>query len=68
MSSRIVRLRKDKQNEFDYPQGDTNTYTTYQGSGGIRIGNRFRRMLLGWGIGDLSKLPFSNDVTNDSQC
>ena len=37
---------KTKQNEFDYPQGDTNTYTTYQGTGGIRIGNRFRRMLL----------------------
>jgi len=58
---------KTQQNEFDYPQGDTNTYTTYQGTGGIRIGNRLRRMLLGWAIGDLSKLPFSNDVTNDSR-
>lgn len=57
---------KTKQNEFDYPQGDTNTYTTYQGTGGIRIGNRFRRMLLSWAIGDVSKLPFSNDVTSDS--
>ena len=56
-----------QQNEFDYPQGDTNTYPTSQGTGGIRIGNRFRRMLLGWGIGDLSKLPFSNDVTSDSR-
>lgn len=57
---------KTKQNEFDYPQGDTNTYTTYQGTGGIRIGNRFRRMLLAWGIGDVSKLPFSDDVTSES--
>jgi len=57
---------KTKQNEFDYPQGDTNTYTTYQGTGGIPIGNRFRRMLLAWSIGDVSKLPFSNDVTSDS--
>jgi uncharacterized membrane protein (UPF0182 family) len=57
---------KTKQNEFDYPQGDTNTYTTYQGTGGIRIGNRLRRMILAWGIGDVSKLPFSNDVTSDS--
>ncbi|HEV2835547.1 MAG TPA: UPF0182 family protein [Pyrinomonadaceae bacterium] len=56
-----------KQNEFDYPQGDQNTYTTYAGSGGIRIGNRLRRMLLAWTIGDLSKLPFSNDVTSDSR-
>ena len=56
-----------KQKEFDYPQGDTNTYTTYQGTGGIKIGNRFRRMLLAWSIGDLSKLPFSDDVTSDSR-
>jgi uncharacterized membrane protein (UPF0182 family) len=58
---------KTKQNEFDYPQGDTNAVTTYQGTGGIRIENRLRRMLLGWGIGDLSKLPFSDDVTSDSR-
>jgi uncharacterized membrane protein (UPF0182 family) len=57
---------KTKQNEFDYPQGDTNAVTTYQGTGGIRVGNRLRRMLLAWGIGDVSKLPFSNDVTSDS--
>ena len=57
---------KTKQNEFDYPQGETNTFTTYQGTGGIRVGNRLRRMLLAWSIGDLSKLPFSNDVTSDS--
>ena len=56
-----------KQNEFDYPQGDQNTYTVYEGSGGISIGNWFRRMLLAWSIGDLSKLPFSNDVTNNSR-
>jgi hypothetical protein len=58
---------KTNQNEFDYPQGDTNTYTTYQGTGGIPIGNRFRRMLLAWSIGDLSKLPFSDDITSDSR-
>jgi uncharacterized membrane protein (UPF0182 family) len=57
---------KTKQNEFDYPQGEINAVTTYQGTGGIRVGNRFRRMLLAWGIGDVSKLPFSDDVTSDS--
>lgn len=56
-----------RQNEFDYPQGDTNTYTTYQGTGGIRIGGWGRRMLLAWGIGDLSKLPFSDAITSDSR-
>lgn len=58
---------KTKQNEFDYPQGDTTIYTSYEGTGGIRIGNRFRRMLLAWSLGDLSKLPFSDDVTNESR-
>jgi uncharacterized membrane protein (UPF0182 family) len=58
---------KTKQNEFDYPQGDTDTYTTYEGTGGIRIGNSFRRLLLAYGIGDLSKLPFSDDVTSESR-
>ena len=58
---------KTSQKEFDYPQGDTNTYTTYEGTGGIRIGNRLRRLLLAWSVGDLSKLPFSNDVTSDSR-
>jgi len=58
---------KTKQKEFDYPQGEANTYTTYQGTGGIQIGNALRRMLLAWGIGDLSKLPFSDDVTSESR-
>jgi uncharacterized membrane protein (UPF0182 family) len=58
---------KTKQQEFDYPQGDTNATTTYQGTGGIPISNRLRRMLLAWGIGDLSRLPFSDAVTNDSR-
>jgi len=58
---------KTKQKEFDYPQGDINTYTTYEGTGGIPVGNAFRRMLLAWGVGDLSKLPFSDDVTSDSR-
>ena len=66
LTNRYVYV-KTNQKEFDYPQGDTNTYTTYEGTGGIRIGNRLRRMLLAWSIGDLSKLPFSDDVTSDSR-
>ena len=66
LTDRFVYV-KTNQKEFDYPQGDTNTYTTYEGTGGIRIGNRFRRLLIAWGVGDLSKLPFSNDVTSESR-
>ena len=57
---------KTKQKEFDFPQGEQNTYTSYEGTGGIRIGGGLRRMLLAWALGDLTKLPFSDDVTADS--
>lgn len=66
LTNRYVYV-KTRQKEFDYPQGDINTYTTYEGTGGIRIGNAFRRSLLAWAVGDLSKLPFSDDVTSDSR-
>ncbi len=58
---------KTAQKEFDFPQGESNTFTTYEGTGGIQIGNRFRRWLLAWALDDLSKLPFSDDVTPDSR-
>ncbi len=58
---------KTKQKEFDFPQGEQNTYTNYAGSGGIPIGGRFRRLLLAWALGDVAKLPFSDDVSPDSR-
>jgi uncharacterized membrane protein (UPF0182 family) len=58
---------KTRQKEFDFPQGETNTVTSYEGSGGIPIGGRARRLLLAWALGDLSKLPFSDDVNSASR-
>ncbi|HEV7843164.1 MAG TPA: UPF0182 family protein, partial [Pyrinomonadaceae bacterium] len=58
---------KTKQKEFNFPQGEDNNYTTYEGTGGISFGNGFRRMLLAWALDDLSKLPFSDDVTPESR-
>jgi uncharacterized protein len=58
---------KTRQKEFDFPQGETNTFTSYEGTGGIRIGGRAHRMLLAWALGDLSKLPFSDDVNSESR-
>jgi uncharacterized membrane protein (UPF0182 family) len=34
-----------KNQEFDYPKGDKNVYTTYEGKGGVPCGNLARRML-----------------------
>ncbi|HVF11000.1 MAG TPA: UPF0182 family protein, partial [Abditibacteriaceae bacterium] len=58
---------KTKQKEFDFPQGESNAYTTYEGTGGIPLGGFMRRSLLAWSLGDLSKIPFSNDITPESR-
>ncbi len=58
---------KTHQNEFNYPQGDTNSVTTYEGSGGIVLGGFLRRLLIAIDRGDLSKLPFSDDITSESR-
>src|ERR1051326_4504877 len=56
-----------KQKEFDFPQGEADNYTIYEGSGGIRIGSGLRRLLIAWAEGDLSKVPFSDAITPDSR-
>jgi len=58
---------KTKRMEFNYPQGEANNLTSYEGTGGIRIGGFFRRLLLAWEFNDTTKLPFSDDVTPDSR-
>ena len=58
---------KTRQQEFDYPQGETNNLTTYKGEGGIRVGGFFRKALLSFDRGDLGKVPFSDDINADSR-
>ena len=36
---------KTRQKEFNYPQGETNNLTSYEGTGGIVLGGFFRRLL-----------------------
>jgi hypothetical protein len=58
---------KTRQQEFNYPQGDTNNLTSYEGTGGIRLGGLLRRTLIAYDRGDITKLPFSDDVSADSR-
>ena len=58
---------KTKQKEFDFPQGESFISTSYDGTGGIQVGGGLRRLLLAWAVGDLAKLPFSDDVSADSR-
>jgi uncharacterized membrane protein (UPF0182 family) len=58
---------KTKQQEFNYPQGQTNNLTSYQGTGGIVLGGLLRRTLIAADRGDLWKVPFSDDITAQSR-
>ena len=58
---------KTRQKEFDYPQGPSNSLTSYEGNGGIVLGGFLRRIAIAFERGDLAKLPFSDDVNGDSR-
>jgi uncharacterized protein len=58
---------KTRQKEFNYPQGASNNLTSYEGNGGIAIGGFLRRSIIALDRDDLAKLPFSDDVTQDSR-
>src|SRR4029077_4490987 len=56
-----------RQQEFNYPQGQTNNLTSYQGNGGIVLGGFLRRLSIALDRGDFGKLPFSDDISKDSR-
>lgn len=55
-----------KTKEFDYPQGDQNVYTTYEGNAGIELNSITRKLLFAFKLADY-KLLFTGDITNDSK-
>lgn len=55
-----------KEKEFDYPKGDANVFTRYEGQAGIESGGIVRKALLAWRLGDL-KILLSNAVAPDSK-
>ena len=57
---------KTQAKEFDYPAGDQNVYTAYEGRGGIPLGSMWRKTLFAARLGDL-KLLLSNDLTPGSR-
>ncbi|MDD4238842.1 MAG: UPF0182 family protein [Desulfotomaculaceae bacterium] len=52
--------------EFNYPKGDENEYSTYEGESGVGIANFWRRCMFAFSLGDY-KLLLSNEVDNDSR-
>jgi uncharacterized membrane protein (UPF0182 family) len=59
----IVRTKTE---EFDYPKGDHNVYTTYTGDGGVELSNAFRRLVYAWEFSDL-KIFLTGYITHQSR-
>jgi len=55
-----------KAKEFNYPSGDGNVFTKYEGKGGVKIQSIFRKALFAVKFGSL-KILLSNDITEDSR-
>ena len=52
--------------ELDYPSGDQNIYTDYQGNGGIPINSLWRQLLLSAHFATL-RIVLSQDIKNESR-
>ncbi len=52
--------------EFDYPAGDQNVYTRYEGTGGIPVRSFWRRLLFALRFGEI-KILLSSDILPESR-
>ena len=57
---------KTEAHELDYPSGDQNISTTYQGRGGVPIKSFWRKLLLSARYATL-RIALSRDITNESR-
>lgn len=55
-----------KEKEFDYPKDNENSWTNYQGSGGITLNSIFKRILYAIKLGDI-KLLISQNIHSKSK-
>lgn len=57
---------KTSAKELDYPAGDENVYTNYEGRGGIPVRSFWRKLLFSARFGTL-RIALSNDITGESR-
>jgi hypothetical protein len=57
---------KTRVGEFNYPSGDQNVYTTYEGTGGVPLDNPLKRLAFALRLADVNML-LSQDITPDSR-
>jgi len=54
------------QREFDYPAGDENAFTSYEGAGGVPVLGLWRKLLFSLRFGS-AKILLSDDITGESR-
>ncbi len=59
-------ITNTKSKELDYPSGDENVYSSYAGSGGIRLSGFMRKLAFSMKFGTM-KILLSKDITPDSR-
>lgn len=59
-------LVNTKTDEFDYPKGNLNEYTNYEGKGGIVLDSFFKKVLMAIKFKDL-KILLTGDITDQSR-
>ena len=57
---------KTEQKEFDYPAGDSNMETTYEGTGGVAVNSFFRKLLFAFYFRD-TNIVLSPQLTSESR-
>ena len=57
---------KTRAQEFDYPQGDHDVYSNYEGTGGLPVDGFWRRLLFALAFGEKNIL-FSGDIQPESR-
>ncbi len=65
LTNQYVVVNSDVE-EFDYPQGDQNMFTKYQGEQGVSLGSFVQRLLYAWYFGDVEMI-LSNYMLPESR-
>ncbi|PSQ89110.1 MAG: UPF0182 family protein [Bacteroidetes bacterium QH_2_63_10] len=60
------RLVKTTARELDYPKGDENVYTTYEGDGGVQVGSFWKQLLFAYYTGDFN-IILTDYLTGESR-
>jgi hypothetical protein len=59
-------LVNTKSQEFNFPQGDVNVLSTYEGESGVRVNDILRRAMFALALGDY-KILLSSEIDNNSR-